>query len=314
MATKPELLLACPLYPGTEQRLDELYTVHRFWEAKDQAALLRQVRERVRAISTMGAVGCKAELVDALPKTEIIACFGVGVDAIDLKAAKERKIAVTNTPDVLTECVADLGMALLLAAARQIPQGDRYVRDGKWLKSNYPLCQHVGGRILGIVGLGRIGQAVAKRAEAFGITVVYHSRHKNPAAAHRYYEDIRKMAADVDYLMLTLPGGAETRHLVNADVLQALGPEGTLINIARGSIVDEKALVQALTSGALGAAALDVFEAEPKVPEELLAMDNVVLQPHQGSATHDTRAAMGQLVIDNLEAHFAGKPLLTRVV
>ncbi len=311
---KPELLLVCSLYEGTERRLDELYTVHRLWEAKDQAALLRDVRDRVRAISTMGAVGCKADLMDALPNTEIIACFGVGVDAIDLRAAKERKIAVTNTPDVLTECVADLGMSLLLATAREIPQGDRYVREGKWLEGNYHLCQQVGGRTLGIVGFGRIGQAVAKRAEAFGITVVYHSRHKNPATSHRYYDDVKKMAADVDYLMLTLPGGAETRHLVNADVLKALGPEGTLINIARGSIVDEKALVQALKSGALGAAALDVFEAEPKVPEELLAMDNVVLQPHQGSATHDTRAAMGQLVIDNLEAHFAGKPLLTRVV
>jgi lactate dehydrogenase-like 2-hydroxyacid dehydrogenase len=311
---KPELLLICPLYEGTERRLDELYTVHRLWEAKDPAALLKAARDRVRAISTMGAVGCKADLMDALPKAEIIACFGVGVDAIDLKAAKERKIAVTNTPDVLTECVADLGMSLLLAAARQIPQGDRYVRDGKWLKGNYPLCQHVGGRTLGIVGFGRIGQAVAKRAEAFGVTVVYHSRHKNPALAHRYYDNVKAMAADVDYLMLTLPGGAETRHLVNAAVLQALGSEGTLINIARGSIVDEKALVQALKSGTLGAAALDVFEAEPKVPEELLALDNVVLQPHQGSATHDTRAAMGQLVIDNLEAHFAGKPLLTRVV
>jgi len=311
---KAELMLVCPLYEGTEQRLDELYIVHRLWEAKDQPALLRDVRDRVRAISTMGAVGCKAELMDALPKTEIIACFGVGVDAIDLRAAKERRIVVTNTPDVLTECVADLGMSLLLAAARQIPQGDRYVREGKWLKANYPLCQHVGGRILGIVGLGRIGQAVAKRAEAFGITVVYHSRHKKAGVPYRDYGDLKTMAADVDYLMLTLPGGAETRHMVSADVLNALGPEGTLINIARGSIVDERGLVQALKSGALGAAALDVFEAEPKVPEELLTMDNVVLQPHQGSATHDTRAAMGQLVIDNLAAHFAGKPLLTRVV
>jgi lactate dehydrogenase-like 2-hydroxyacid dehydrogenase len=164
------------------------------------------------------------------------------------------------------------------------------------------------------VGFGRIGQAVAKRAEAFGIKIAYHSRHKNPAVSFPYYSDLKKMAADVDFLMLTLPGGAETKHLVNAEVLKALGPEGTLINIARGSIVDEKALVQALKSGTLGAAALDVFEAEPKVPEELLSMQNVVLQPHQGSATHDTRAAMGQLVIDNLKAHFAGKPLLTRVV
>ena len=311
---KPELLLVCSLYERTEKQLDELYTVHRLWQAKDPAGLLKDVRDRVRAISTMGAVGCKADLMDALPKSEIIACFGVGVDAIDLKAAKERKIAVTNTPDVLTECVADLGMTLLLAAARQIPQADRYVRDGKWLKANYHLCQHVGSRTLGIVGLGRIGLAVAKRAEAFGIKVVYHSRRRKAGVAYRYYDDINQMAADVDYLMLTLPGGAETKHLVNADVLKALGPEGTLINIARGSIVDERALVQALKSGALGAAALDVFEAEPTVPPELLAMDNVVLQPHQGSATHDTRAAMGQLVIDNLVAHFAGKPLLTRVV
>ena len=311
---KPEILLVCPLYDGTMDQLDRAYAVHRLWEAKDQPALLREVRDRVRGISTMGAVGCKAELMAALPKTEIIACFGVGVDAIDLKAAKERGIRVTNTPDVLTECVADLGMTLLLASAREIPQGDRFVREGKWLKGNYPLCRHVGGKLLGIVGFGRIGQAVAKRAAAFGMEIAYYGRRRNPESAHPYYSDIKKLAADSDYLMLTVPGGAETRHLVDAEVLKALGPEGTLINIARGSIVDEKALVQALKDGTLGAAALDVFEAEPKVPEELLSMQNVVLQPHQGSATHDTRAAMGQLVIDNLKAHFAGKPLLTRVV
>jgi lactate dehydrogenase-like 2-hydroxyacid dehydrogenase len=311
---KSEIVLVCPLYEPTMQQLEKMFTVHRLWEAKDQGALLKQARDRVRAISTMGAVGCKADLMDALPKTEIIACFGVGVDAIDLEAAKQRKIAVTNTPDVLTECVADLGMTLLLSIARRIPQADRFVREGKWLKANYPLCQHVGGRTMGIVGLGRIGQAVAKRAEAFGIKVVYYGRRKNPAVSYSYYGDLKKMAADVDYLMLTVPGGAATKHLVNADVLKALGPEGTLINLARGSIVDEKALVQALKDGSLGAAALDVFEAEPKVPEALLAMDNVVLQPHQGSATHETRAAMGQLVVDNLKAHFEGKPLLTRVV
>jgi len=311
---KSEIVLVCPLYEPTMEQLEKMFTVHRLWEAKDPAALLKQARDRVRAISTMGAVGCKADLMDALPKTEIIACFGVGVDAIDLEAAKHRKIAVTNTPDVLTECVADLGMALLLSIARRIPQGDRFVREGKWLKASYPLCQHVGGRTLGIVGLGRIGQAVAKRAEAFGIKVVYYGRRKNPAVSYPYYSDLKKMAADVDYVMLTVPGGAATKHLVNAEVLKALGPEGTLINLARGSIVDEKALVQALKDGSLGAAALDVFEAEPKVPEALLAMDNVVLQPHQGSATHETRAAMGQLVVDNLKAHFEGKPLLTRVV
>ena len=311
---KPEILLACPLYEGTMDQLDHAYTVHRFWEAKDPAALLRETRDRVRAISTMGAVGCKAELMAALPKTEIIACFGVGVDAIDLKAAKERGIRVTNTPDVLTECVADLGMALLLASAREIPQGDRFVRDGKWLEANYPLCRHVGGKLLGVVGFGRIGQAVAKRAAAFGMKIAYFGRRRNPESSYAFYSDIKKLAADCDYLMLTVPGGAETKHLVDADVLKALGPKGTLVNIARGSIVDEAAMVKALRDGTLGFAALDVFQNEPNVPAELLSLSNVVLQPHQGSATHETRAAMGQLVIDNLVAHFAGKPLLTRVV
>lgn len=311
---KPEILLVCPLYDGTMDQLDRAYTVHRLWEAKDQPALLREVRDRVRGISTMGAVGCKAELMAALPKTEIIACFGVGVDAIDLKAAKERGIRVTNTPDVLTECVADLGMTLLLASAREIPQGDRFVREGKWLKGNYPLCRHVGGKLLGIVGFGRIGQAVAKRAAAFGMEIAYYGRRKNPESAYPYYSDIKKLAADSDYLMLTVPGGPETRHLVDAEVLKALGPEGTLVNIARGSIVDEAAMVKALKDGTLGAAALDVFQNEPNVPQELLTMANVVLQPHQGSATHETRADMGQLVVDNLAAHFAGRPLLTPVV
>jgi len=311
---KPELLLACSLYEGTMDQLDRAYTVHRLYEAKDPGAMLREVRDRVRAISTMGAVGCKAELMAALPKTEIIACFGVGVDAIDLKAAKERGIRVTNTPDVLTECVADLGMSLLLASAREIPQGDRYVREGKWLGGNYPLCRHVGGKLLGIVGFGRIGQAVAKRAEAFGMKIAYYGRHRNPESRYPFYDDIKKLAADSDYLMLTVPGGPETKHLVNAEVLKALGPEGTLVNIARGSIVDEAAMVQALKDGTLGFAALDVFQNEPKVPAELIAMHNVVVQPHQGSATHETRAAMGQLVVDNLAAHFAGKPLLTPVV
>ncbi|HMK68382.1 MAG TPA: NAD(P)-dependent oxidoreductase [Stellaceae bacterium] len=181
-------------------------------------------------------------------------------------------------------------------------------------RRNYPLCRHVGGKLLGIVGFGRIGQAVAKRAEAFGMKIAYYGRRKNPESRYPFYDDIRKLAADSDYLMLTVPGGPETKHLVNAEVLKALGPEGTLVNIARGSIVDETAMVAALRDGTLGFAALDVFQNEPKVPAELLAMHNVVVQPHQGSATHETRAAMGQLVVDNLAAHFAGKPLLTPVV
>lgn len=310
---KPEIVLVTPIHGPTMEQLDQLFTVHRLWQAKDQAGLLKDIRDRVRAIATAGHVRTTAELMDALPKAEIVACFGVGVDGIDLAAAKKRGLPVTNTPDVLTECVADLGMALLLAVARRIPQGDRFVREGKWRKGNMQLCQHVGGRLLGIVGLGRIGKAVAKRAQAFGIKIAYYGRHGDAAAPYAYYNDLKALAADCDYLMLTLPGGAETRHLVNAEVLAALGSEGTLINIARGSVVDEQALVKALSEGTLGAAALDVFEKEPEVPEALLAMDNVVLQPHQGSATHDTRAAMGQLVVDNLMAHFAGQPLLTRV-
>lgn len=311
---KPEIVLVTPLHGPTMEQLDQLFTVHRLWQAKDKPALLREVRDRVRAIVTAGHVGATADLMEALPKAEIIACFGVGVDGIDFAAAKRHGLAVTNTPDVLTECVADLGMALLLAAARQIPQADRFVREGKWLKGNYPLCQYVGGRLMGIVGMGRIGQAVARRADAFGIKIAYYGRRKNPELAYPYYSDLEALAKESDYLMLTLPGGAETRHIVNAKVLAALGPEGTLINIARGSVVDEAAMVKALQERKLGAAALDVFEKEPEVPAALIAFDNVVLQPHQGSATHDTRAAMGQLVVDNLVAHFAGKKLLTRVI
>jgi hydroxypyruvate reductase len=268
----------------------------------------------VRAIVSSGHAGADAAMMDALPKTEIITCFGVGYDAIDVAAAKARKIAVTNTPDVLTDDVADLAIGLLIDVARRISRGDRFIRAGGWLKGGLEFGTALKGKKAGIVGLGRIGRATAKRAEAFGMEIAYHGRSRQPDVAYRYYPDLIGLARDCDFLLLTLPGGPETRNLVTAEVLAALGPQGTLVNVARGSVVDETALVAALQSGALGAAALDVFADEPRVPAALMAMDNVVLQPHVGSATHGTRAAMGQLVIDNLIAHFAGRPLLTRVV
>ncbi len=311
---KPHVVVTAPLYGPTMDQLDAAFTLYRLWEAKDPSAFLREVRDRVRGIATGGGFSMTAELMDALPKAEIISSFGVGVDAIDLKAAEARGIAVTNTPDVLTDDVADLAIALLLAAARRMMVGDRFVRSGQWLKGNLPLAQKVGGGTMGIVGFGRIGLAVAERAKVFGIKVVYHGPRRKPELPYTYYGDLKAMAAACNYLMITCPGGAETRNLVTAEVLKALGPKGIIVNVARGSVVDEPALVKALLDGTLGGAALDVFADEPRVPEALFALDNVVLQPHVGSATHDTRAAMGQLVVDNLRAHFAGQKLLTRVV
>jgi hydroxypyruvate reductase len=310
---KTDIVLVVPIYAGAVQQLDRDYTVHRLWEAKHRSTFLAEVKDRVRAIVT-GPGRVDAELMAALPKTEIIATQSVGTDHIDLAAAKARGIPVTNTPDVLTDDVADLAMALVLAVARRVVVGDRFVRDRKWLQANLPLATKVGGATMGVVGLGRIGQAIAKRAEAFGMKVVYYGPRAKADVTHRYYSDLVAMARDVDYLVVSCPGGPGTRHLVNAEVLKALGTEGVVVNISRGSVIEEAALVEMLRDGKLGGAGLDVFADEPRVPEALLALENVVLQPHVGSATHATRGAMGQLVIDNLKAHFAGKPLLTPVV
>jgi lactate dehydrogenase-like 2-hydroxyacid dehydrogenase len=313
-STKPEILVASGIYPATLQTLDRTYPTHHLWEAADRAALLGTLQDRVRAIVTNGGAGANAELIGALPRAEIIACFGVGVDAIDLGAARARNIAVTNTPDVLTDDVADLAIGLIIDSVRRIAQGDRYVRAGHWLSGGLALGTRLWGTKLGIVGLGRIGLATAKRADVFGMAIAYHGPRRKSDVAYPYVADLKALARDSDVLVLTLPGGAGTKHLVDAGVLAALGPKGTLVNVSRGSVVDEAALVAALQNGSLGAAALDVFQDEPNVPRALLSMDNVVLQPHQASATHGTRAAMGQLVLDNLAAHFAGRPLLTPVV
>lgn len=290
------------------------FTVHVLWQAEDKPALLAQVRDRVRGIQSFGPYGADARLMDTLPKLEIIANVGVGVDSIDLNAARQRGLIVTNTPDVLNECVADLAMGLTVATLRRISMGDRFVRAGSWLKGAFAFGHKVGGRTMGILGYGRIGKAIAKRAEAFGMDIVYHGRKPQADVAYKYYPKLVDMARDCDVLMVICPGGPATHHIVNAEVLEALGPEGTLINVARGSVVDQPALLKALARGSLGAAGLDVFEGEPRVPEALFAMDQVVLQPHVGSSTHETRKAMGDLAVDNLRAHFAGKPVLTPVV
>ena len=308
-----EILSVGPFYAPSYESTERDFTVHKLWQAKDPAALVKEVSGRMRALQTSGSYGADAKLMDALPKLEIISNFGVGVDSVDLEAARQRGVIVTNTPEVLDECVADLAMGLTVATMRRISLGDRFVRAGSWLKGALPLAQKVGGRTMGILGYGRIGKAIAKRAEAFGMRIVYHGRKLQAGVPHKYYPKLVDMARDCDVLMVICPGGAATRHLVNAEVLAALGPEGTLINVARGSVVDEAALVKALADGTLGAAGLDVFEDEPRVPEALFALDQVVLQPHVGSATHETRKAMGDLTVDNLRAHFAGKPALTPV-
>ncbi len=308
-----ELLLMCPLYEPTMRRLEDTYRVHRVWEGADRDALLSALGERVRAMATIGHERTDATLLECLPALRMIACFGVGYDGVDLAAVKARGIALTNTPDVLTECVADNALALILATVRRTAFNDRFIRAGRWLRESAPLTDRVWGESLGIVGLGRIGQAIARRAEAFGMSVAYHGRRALPGASYRYCANLTQMAREVSILVVACPGGEATRGIVSREVLQALGPQGYLVNISRGSTIDEEALVEALCAGRLAGAGLDVFTDEPHVPEALLTRDNVTLQPHVSSGTHYTRAAMGQLVVDNLAAWFAGEPLLTPV-
>jgi lactate dehydrogenase-like 2-hydroxyacid dehydrogenase len=314
MVMKPHVAVTMLLNPPTMAALEDAFTLHRLWEARDKAAYLAEIKDRVEGLATFGGYAIDDALMAALPKLKIISTMTIGVDHIDLAAAKARGIKVTNTPDVLTDDVADLAIALLLATARRLVVADRFVRHGNWLKGDFPLGTKIAGATMGILGLGRIGLAIGQRAEALRMAVVYHGPRRKSGVPYRYYEDLAAMAKDVDYLMVACPGGAETRHLVNDKVLAALGPKGTVINIARGSVIDEAAMVAALAEGRLAGAGLDVFAGEPRVPEALFALDNVVLTPHIGSGTEATRIAMGQLMVDNLKAQFAGKPLLTPVV
>lgn len=311
--TKPELLIVSPMMPMIEEQLDRNFTVERLYKAADKDKLLADFGPKVRALAATPGARIDAALMGKLPKLEIVGSFGVGYDSVDAKWAGEHGIVVTNTPDVLNEEVADTALGLLLATIRQFPQADRYVRDGKWKEKPFPLTVTLQDRTVGIIGMGRIGKAIAKRLEAFNTPIVYHSRNKADGVSYKYYPDLKQMAKDADVLVVITPGGAATKHLVNRDVLEALGPNGIVINVARGSVIDEQALIEALRDKKILSAGLDVFEDEPNVPQALIGMDHVVLLPHVGSASVHCRNLMGQLVVDNLMAWSSGKPPLTPV-
>ena len=310
---KPDLLLIEPMMPEVEAQLDGAYQVHRLFAAKDRAAFLAEVGPSIRAIATGGQHGASNEILDTLPALEIIAINGIGTDAVDLERARHRGVRVTTTPGVLTDDVADLAIGLMLAVLRRICVADRFVRAGSWPSGHLPLSATATGKRLGILGLGHVGRAVARRAEGFKMSIAYSERHPVDTA-YRWVPDLEALARESDVLVVAASGGADTRNLVGRPVFDALGPAGILINVARGSIVDEMALVAALADGRLGGAGLDVFAHEPDVPKALWSMDNVVLQPHQASATIETRRAMADLVLANLAAHFAGGEPVTPVV
>jgi len=310
---KQPLIITGPMYPPTLAELEQTYDAHRLWTAPDKDALIAAMADRITAVASSNSGGINGAIMAKLPKLKTIAHFGVGYDTVDVDAARSRKIAVANTPDVLTEEVADLAFALVLSAVRRVPQGDKFVRDGKWLKGAMPLTDSVQAKTCGIVGMGRIGRAIAKRALAFNLRIAYQGPNKKSDVSWTYFKDPVELAKEADIVIIACPGGEATRGLFNRAAIEALGPKGTLVNIARGTVIDETAMLEALQSGKLGSAGLDVFLDEPRVPDGFLALDNVVLQPHVGSATHQTRKAMGQLVIDNLAAHFAGKPLVTPI-
>lgn len=286
----------------------------RLYNEQDPEKTLQNIRNDVVAIVATAGTPLRRNLLEALPNLEIISQYSVGTDNIDFDVTRARGIAVTNTPDVLTDDTADIAVSLLLALSRRICEADMFVRVGKWSQGAMPLGTTPKGKTVGIIGLGRIGKAIAKRLTAFDMRVVYHNRRQKADIGWTYYSDVEKMAADADYLVASCPGGAETHHLVNERVLTALGPKGYLINVSRGSVVDEDALVSALVNKTIAGAGLDVYAHEPNVPDAMKGMDNVVLLPHIGSATIETRTVMGEIVLANLEAHFAGKPLITPVV
>jgi len=312
---KIDLLIYGPSKPIVDNGFSDQFVLHSVETSADLERLTPAVAEKIRgAAVTYNSVRGDSKTLARFPKLEIVSSFGVGYDHIDANYARDHDIVVTNTPDVLTEEVADIAMGLLIATLREFIKADRYVRSGLWLTQNLPLS--VGSlrdRKVGMVGMGRIGQAIARRLEASRVPVVYHSRKPADGVTYKHYPDLIEMAKEVDTLVVIVPGGAGTAKMVNAEVMKALGPRGVIINVARGSVVDEQALIAALKSGALLAAGLDVFEREPNVPDELRNMQNVVLLPHIGSASVVTRNAMDQLVVDNLKTWFAGKPPLTPV-
>lgn len=315
MPDKSEVLLIGVPKKLIVDRLGALFTLHVLAQAKDAEAVMADVGPRVRGAAVTGAPDVlTGAMMARLPKLELVASFGVGYDNIDITYAAGHGITVTNTPDVLTEEVADTALGLLLCTVREFPQAERYLRAGKWMQAQYPLSKAtLRDRTVGIVGLGRIGKAIARRLDAFLVPVVYHSRHPQPDVPYRHYPKLVDMARDVDTLILITPGGPETRNLVNAEVLDALGSDGIVINMSRGTVVDDGALIEALKERRIYSAGLEVFLNEPEVPKEYLEMDHIVLFPHLGSATVHTRRRMEQLVVDNLAAWAAGQPPLTPV-
>jgi hydroxypyruvate reductase len=309
--TKPVLLSVAHLPDFLTERLREAFVFYDRLHESDPAAF-NSIAASVRGVVSSGEGRLTRELLARLPAVEIVSVFGVGYDGIDLPATRERGAIVTNTPEVLTDDVADLAMGLILAVSRELIPADCYLRSGHWAKGPFHLTRKVSGSRLGIFGLGRIGTAIGRRAESFQMQIAYTGPNPKPVS-YKYYESARTLAENVDFFVVSAYGGPATRGVINADVLAALGPEGVLINIARGSVVDEPALVEALQAGRIAGAGLDVFADEPNVPAELLRMDNVVLTPHIASGTWQTRKAMANLAFANLEAHFAGKPVLTSV-
>ena len=310
---KTEILMPRPMMASVVEALEEAFTLHKLWEAPDPEAKLAEIGSHIRGIATMGK--CDSALMQACPALELISSFGVGYDGVDIAHARANGIRVCNTPDVLNDAVAEMAFGLMISLCRRIPQAERYLKASHWKsQGDHPFTAELTGATVGILGLGRIGKEFAARCQAFKMRVVYHGRSEQLYQPYVFYADLEEMARDCDWLVCIAPGGAATRGIISRKVLEALGPRGNLVSIGRGSSVDEAAMVDMLQSGALGGAALDVFEDEPNVPEELFGLENVVLSPHQGSATHKTRWAMGDLVVRNLKAHFAGEPLISPVV
>ncbi len=310
--SKPDVLAVAKLHPFFQQALEATYTVHDRTHVTDPAAFA-QLAPRIVAVAATGESLVPADLLAHLPQAKVVSVFGVGYDGVDVPAAIRHGIPVTHTPDVLTDDVADLAMGLVLSVGRTIPQADQFVRTGLWPQGPMALGKKVSGARLGIVGLGRIGKAIAQRAQAFGMSIAYTARSEKPDTGYTYYPTPAALAAQVDFLVVITPGGAGTRHLIDAKVLQALGPKGYLINVARGSVVDEAALVAALQAGTIAGAGLDVFANEPHVPQVLWTLPHVVLTPHMASATRETRQAMADLAFANLHAGVTGAPLRTPV-
>jgi lactate dehydrogenase-like 2-hydroxyacid dehydrogenase len=308
-----EVLIHGPMMPRIVEGLTARLPSHRLWEMADPEGFLSSEGARIGALAGGFTRRIDRSVIDRLPNLRIISNFGVGYDSVDAEYAASRGVVVTNTPDVLSDEVADTAIGLMISAVRKFPQAERHLREGKWLNGAFPLTASLRDRTMGIVGLGRIGKAIARRAEAFGLKLCYHGRSRQADVSLPYYANLLEMAKAVDILMVIVPGGAGTHRMINRAVLEALGPEGFLINVARGSVVDEEALIDCLEKGVIHGAGLDVFEKEPQVPARLLALDNVTLLPHVASASHHTRRLMADLVMDNVFAIASGKPPLTPV-